>query len=159
MLTCPRFHERSFDRFHSLSAEETIKWHAAKPPKLLGQGTFGRVYEAIDDETGEIIAVKEIGTHSSRAKSIAALQKEMETLRLLRHANIIQYKGVEHHPQEESIVFLMEVCFECVFYVLSGSFYFPQSLFAPSIPRCSITSSCFAPKANVFSSMHLLNWH
>jgi mitogen-activated protein kinase kinase kinase len=91
------------------STEESIKWHTANPPKILGQGTFGRVYEAIDDETGEIIAVKEVGTHASRSKSIAALQKEMMTLRLLRHANIIQYKGFEHHPEEESILFLMEV--------------------------------------------------
>lgn len=66
--------------------EETVRWHTGKPPKLLGQGTFGRVYEAIDDDTGEIIAVKEVGrSRAPKAKSIIALQHEMNTLRLLRH--------------------------------------------------------------------------
>jgi serine/threonine protein kinase len=54
------------------------------------------VLEAIDDSTGEIIAVKE--TARSRApknKSIAALQKEMSMLKLLSHQNIIEYRGVQ----------------------------------------------------------------
>jgi hypothetical protein len=118
------------------STEEPIKWLAANPPKILGQGTFGRVYEAID-ENGEIIAVKQVqGAHASRSKSIAALQKEMMTLRLLRHCNIIQYKGFEHHPEDESILFLMEVSDQNTLFPLS-----PQKAVAQAMTHglCSLS--------------------
>jgi serine/threonine protein kinase len=98
-----------------LCADEVQKWHTADPPKILGQGTYGRVLEAIDDCTGEIIAVKE--TTRSRApknKSIKALQKEMSTLRLLSHQNIVQYRGVQTATrtdgEDDTLLFLMEYC-------------------------------------------------
>jgi len=98
--------------------DEVTKWHTATPPRILGQGTFGRVLEAIDDTSGEIIAVKETTrSRASRSKSIQALQQEMSMLKLLRHQNIVEYRGVQAATSstsdkagEEVLLFLMEYC-------------------------------------------------
>ena len=98
--------------------DEITKWHTATPPRILGQGTFGRVLEAIDDTSGEIIAVKETTrSRASRSKSIQALQQEMSMLRLLCHQNIVEYRGVQTAKSSESdksgdevLLFLMEYC-------------------------------------------------
>jgi len=99
-------------------SDEVTKWHTATPPRILGQGTFGRVLEAIDDTSGEIIAVKETTrSRASASKSIQALQKEMSMLKLLRHQNIVEYRGVQAATSsasdksgEEVLLFLMEYC-------------------------------------------------
>ena len=101
-------------------SDQVTKWHTATPPRILGQGTFGRVLEAIDDTSGEIIAVKETTrSRASRSKSIQALQKEMSMLKLLRHQNIVEYRGVQvatssasdrDKADDEVLLFLMEYC-------------------------------------------------
>jgi len=62
--------------------------------RLLGQGTFGKVYEALNIESGQLIAVKQIELKSKKAEEIALqAMKEIELLESLKHNNIVQLIG------------------------------------------------------------------
>lgn len=56
--------------------------------ELIGKGSFGRVYKAIDGETGNLVAVKVISIEDSdqqdrHADTLGDIRKEIETLRAL----------------------------------------------------------------------------
>ena len=62
--------------------------------RLLGVGTFGKVYEAINLLSGEIIAVKQIELRSKRAEETAkAVEQEIKMMEGLRHPNIVKLLG------------------------------------------------------------------
>lgn len=62
--------------------------------RLLGAGTFGKVFEAINVATGEIIAVKQIELRSKRAEETAkAVEQEIRMMEELRHPNIVRLLG------------------------------------------------------------------
>lgn len=67
-----------------------------KRGELLGSGSYGKVYAALDLNSGTQIAVKQVRFHGdSRRKSreVDALQREIELLQGLDHANIVKYLG------------------------------------------------------------------
>ncbi|KAJ6575023.1 hypothetical protein B0H19DRAFT_623877 [Mycena capillaripes] len=86
----------------------TFKWVRGE---LIGRGTYGRVYLALNATTGEMIAVKQVEiprTASDRSDSrqvtvVQALKLESETLKVLDHPNIVQYLGFEETPANLSI--------------------------------------------------------
>ncbi|EGV64523.1 Pkinase-domain-containing protein [Yamadazyma tenuis ATCC 10573] len=71
--------------------------------ELIGRGSFGSVYIALNVTTGEMIAVKQVvvpPTFNARTKAKAdegldALHKEVETMKDFDHVNIVQYLGFE----------------------------------------------------------------
>ncbi|XP_038704973.1 mitogen-activated protein kinase kinase kinase 5-like isoform X2 [Tripterygium wilfordii] len=72
-----------------------IEW---KKGKLIGRGTFGSVYVAINRETGASCAMKEVDIIPDDPKSaecIKQLEQEIRILRHLKHPNIVQYYGSE----------------------------------------------------------------
>jgi serine/threonine protein kinase len=72
---------------------DDIKWQKGS---LIGQGGFGKVYHALNLDTGEIMAVKQVllGPESkSRKKKEDALQREIDLLRELNHEHIVRYFG------------------------------------------------------------------
>ncbi|KNZ78521.1 MAP kinase kinase kinase mkh1, partial [Termitomyces sp. J132] len=86
----------------------TFKWVRGE---LIGRGTYGRVYLALNATTGEMIAVKQVElprTASDKSDSrqinvVQALKMESETLKDLDHPNIVQYLGFEETPENLSI--------------------------------------------------------
>lgn len=74
--------------------------------ELIGKGTYGRVYLALNATTGEMIAVKQVEipkTESDRGNTrqinvVEALKMESETLKDLDDPNIVQYLGFEETP-------------------------------------------------------------
>jgi serine/threonine protein kinase len=66
------------------------------------------VYQAINHVTGEILAVKEVVASKSRIRAASALRIELDTLRQLRHANIVRYRGM--FEREDSLCVAMEYC-------------------------------------------------
>ncbi|WFD33744.1 mitogen-activated protein kinase kinase kinase [Malassezia cuniculi] len=78
---------------------------------LIGKGTYGRVYLALNATTGEMIAVKQVelprtasDRESARQRSmIGALKSEIETLKDLDHVNIVSCLGFEETPEYMSI--------------------------------------------------------
>ncbi|KIK70895.1 hypothetical protein GYMLUDRAFT_301387 [Collybiopsis luxurians FD-317 M1] len=92
----------------SASGPTTFKWVRGE---LIGRGTYGRVYLALNATTGEMMAVKQVeipqtlsDKHDSRhATVVNALKSESETLKDLDHPNIVQYLGFEETPANLSI--------------------------------------------------------
>jgi mitogen-activated protein kinase kinase kinase len=78
----------------------TLRWVRGE---LIGRGTYGRVYLALNATTGEMIAVKQVEiprtasdkNDSRQVTVVQALKDESETLRVLDHPNIVQYLGFE----------------------------------------------------------------
>jgi hypothetical protein len=93
------------------SAEDipgTFKWVRGE---LIGRGTYGKVYLALNVTTGEMIAVKQVeiprtasDKNDSRQVSVVqALKLESETLKDLDHPHIVQYLGFEETPTNLSM--------------------------------------------------------
>jgi len=78
---------------------------------LIGKGTYGRVYLALNATAGEMIAVKQVelprtaaDRDSSRQQSIVtALKSEIDTLRVLDHPNVVTCLGFEETADTLSI--------------------------------------------------------
>ena len=87
---------------------ETFKWFRGR---LIGKGTYGRVYLGMNATTGEFLAVKQVevnraaaGQDKERIKEmVAALDQEIDTMQHLDHDNIVQYLGCERKEYSISI--------------------------------------------------------
>ncbi|KAJ7966661.1 mitogen-activated protein kinase kinase kinase YODA-like [Quillaja saponaria] len=94
----------------SIQAQSSVVHHATENPyvspmksqwqkgKLIGRGTFGSVYMAINRETGASCAMKEVDLIPNDPKSaecIKQLEQEIKVLRQLEHPNIVKYFGSE----------------------------------------------------------------
>eukprot|EP01029_Cantina_marsupialis_P026325 TRINITY_DN704473_c0_g1_i1.p1 TRINITY_DN704473_c0_g1~~TRINITY_DN704473_c0_g1_i1.p1 ORF type:complete len:676 (+),score=228.14 TRINITY_DN704473_c0_g1_i1:108-2135(+) len=68
-----------------------------KKGDLIGAGSYGKVFSALDLRTGQWIAVKQvkIPTASENTKEVIALEQEIDLLQALNHENIIGYKGTQ----------------------------------------------------------------
>ncbi|KAJ7071114.1 MAP kinase [Mycena amicta] len=96
-----------------VSSTTTFKWVRGE---LIGRGTYGRVYLALNATTGEMIAVKQVETprtasdkNDTRQISVVqALKMESETLKVLDHQNIVQYLGFEETPTNLSMQVFLE---------------------------------------------------
>lgn len=60
--------------------------------KILGTGSFGKVFAGLDVATGKPMAVKVLHADAGEAATLA-LQREMTFLQSLDHPNVIQYYG------------------------------------------------------------------
>lgn len=90
--------------------------------KLIGKGSFGRVYLAFNVATGEVIAVKQVEIPKTASDlldqdqhdRVASLYAEIMMLRDLDHENIVQYLGYGQDDAEGVINIFLE-------YVSGGS--------------------------------------
>ncbi|KAL7331802.1 mitogen-activated protein kinase kinase kinase [Mucor circinelloides] len=101
------------------STDDTMQWIRGK---LIGKGSFGRVYLAFNVGTGEVIAVKQVEIpktasdilNEEQHDMVEALYQEIMTLRDLDHENIVQYLGYGQDNAEGVINIFLE-------YVSGGS--------------------------------------
>lgn len=66
--------------------------------KQIGEGSFGRVYLALDLDNGLPIAVKQVplstfGDSKAAINRVETLEKEIELLQALKHKHIVRYLG------------------------------------------------------------------
>lgn len=74
---------------------------------LIGKGTYGRVYLALNATTGDMIAVKQVEmprTDSEREDArqigmIEALKSEIALLKDLDHPHVVAYLGWKESPE------------------------------------------------------------
>lgn len=86
----------------------TFQWMRGE---LLGQGSYGRVYMALNASTGELMAVKQVELPREDHKpahqdALRFLAFESKTLRELDHPNIVQYLGCESSAEALSVCVL-----------------------------------------------------
>lgn len=95
----------------SRANSSSFKWARGR---LIGKGSFGEVYLALNITKGDMLAVKRVKltTEDSRpiaqsddkhGKAIAALRSEVLMLKDLEHPNIVQYLGFEETTEFASI--------------------------------------------------------
>jgi len=83
--------------------------------ELIGRGSLGRVFKAIDKETGQAIAVKEVPVNSRDpydVQLVGDLENEVKIMSDLKHSNIVSYLG--HDFIDNCLYLYME-------YMLGGS--------------------------------------
>ncbi|CDO93105.1 unnamed protein product [Kluyveromyces dobzhanskii CBS 2104] len=85
----------------------SIRWQKRN---FIGSGSFGNVYSAVNLDTGDILAVKEIKIQDAKSMKqiFPSLKEEMRVMEILNHPNIVQYYGVEVHRDKVNI--FMEFC-------------------------------------------------
>ena len=91
-----------------------IRWQRGD---LIGQGMFGKVYQALNLDTGELLAVKtyklNFNQNIARAE-LVNIRRELLILRSLDHQNIVKYFQVDVNQEDLSVDLITE-------YVPSGS--------------------------------------
>ncbi len=68
---------------------------------LVGEGQFGKVYNAIHRYTGELVALKQLNPQNISTKKFL---NEIHILLTLQHPNIVQYYGIEHEEDKRYLV-------------------------------------------------------
>lgn len=72
-------------------------YRSYKKGNLIGEGSFGKVYQGFDEDVGNIIAIKEIDLEiigdTYLESKISSFELEINILSKLNHKNIIHYLG------------------------------------------------------------------
>ncbi|XP_059284908.1 CBL-interacting protein kinase 5-like [Lycium ferocissimum] len=85
----------------------TILMHKYEIGKLLGQGTFAKVYNARNLKTGQYVAVKVIDKEKvMKVGLIDQIKREISVMRLIRHPNVVELYEVM--ASKTKIYFAME---------------------------------------------------
>ncbi|KAK3436867.1 hypothetical protein EUGRSUZ_C01391 [Eucalyptus grandis] len=92
--------------------------------KLLGNGSYGRVYEALTDD-GSFFAVKEVSLLHQGNQSLLYLEQEISLLSKLRHDNIVRYYGTE--KDDEKIYLFLELMTKGSLAMLYGRYHLSDS--------------------------------
>lgn len=73
--------------------------------ELIGRGSYGSVYLALNVTNGEMLAVKQVKVRvpTQSSEGIDALIKEVQTMKDLDHLNIVQYLGFEQKDHTYSL--------------------------------------------------------
>lgn len=78
--------------FHARSLN--FSWHRGIK---IGQGRFGKVYTAVNNTTGELIAMKEIPIQPGETNAISKVAEELKIFEGISHRHLVKYYGIEIH--------------------------------------------------------------
>jgi mitogen-activated protein kinase kinase kinase len=98
---------RALTYLSSSSSNVHFRWQQGQ---FIGGGTFGSVYVAINLETNELMAVKEIRLQDPQLipTVVSQIRDEMTVLQVLDHPNVVSYYGIE--PHRDKVYIFMEYC-------------------------------------------------
>ncbi|CAG5116904.1 unnamed protein product [Candidula unifasciata] len=74
----------------------------------IGEGQFGKVYTAVNINTGELMAMKEMKFQPNDQQSLKEICDEIKNFEGINHKNLVKYFGVEVHKDE--MLMFMEYC-------------------------------------------------
>lgn len=99
--------DRSLAWLSSTSTNFTMRWQQGH---FVGGGTFGNVYAAMNLDTGQLMAVKEIRLQDPKLIPNVAgqIRDEMRVLESVDHPNVVSYYGIEVH--RDRVYMFMEFC-------------------------------------------------
>lgn len=93
--------DKSF-RIHSRSVN--FSWHRGIK---IGQGRFGKVYTAVNNLSGELMAMKEISIQAGETGTIKNVAEELKIFEGISHCHLVKYFGVEIHRVSDQILYLV----------------------------------------------------
>ncbi|XP_043290095.1 mitogen-activated protein kinase kinase kinase 4 isoform X2 [Venturia canescens] len=76
----------------------------------VGQGRFGKVYTVVNNQTGELLAMKEVQLQPGDHRAIRRVAEELQIFEGIKDKHLVRYYGMEIH-REEMLIF-MEFCAE-----------------------------------------------
>ena len=100
--------ETSFTELSTPRIGRHIKWRRGE---LLGEGAYAKVYQCINIETGELMAVKHFSLSEDLQKiekEFTSLKREVALLRRLDHPNVVKYYQTDLSQDMNSVDVLME---------------------------------------------------
>lgn len=99
--------DRSLTFLSSSATNVTLRWQQGQ---FVGGGTFGSVYAAVNLDSGQLMAVKEIRLQDPQLIPTVAgqIRDEQAVLEVLDHPNIVSYYGIEVH--RDKVYIFMEYC-------------------------------------------------
>ena len=92
----------------------SVPWQRGE---LVGEGVFGKVYQAMNLDTGELLAVKSYRLSKDQLTAeheLKNINHELEILKFLNHPNVIKYIQVDYDAGSNLVDIVME-------YVPSGT--------------------------------------
>ncbi|MCJ1308432.1 hypothetical protein MMC25_002085 [Agyrium rufum] len=93
----------------------------------VGKGAFGSVYRALNMQTGETVAVKQIKLANLPKSELRVITLEIDLLKNLDHPNIVKYHGFV--KSAESLNIILEYCENGSLHSISKNFgKFPENL-------------------------------
>ncbi|KAL8712276.1 MAG: hypothetical protein Q9220_003427 [cf. Caloplaca sp. 1 TL-2023] len=99
--------DRSLTYLSSFATNVSLRWQQGQ---FVGGGTFGSVYAAVNLDTNNLMAVKEIRLQDPQMIPTVAgqIRDEQAVLEVLDHPNIVSYYGIEVH--RDKVYIFMEYC-------------------------------------------------
>jgi serine/threonine protein kinase len=73
---------------------------------LIGAGSFGHVFQALDQDSGALIAVKEVRT--ANAREVELVQREIEIMSSLEHPNVVRFLGSQTDSASGTVFVITE---------------------------------------------------
>ncbi|KOC71052.1 Mitogen-activated protein kinase kinase kinase 4, partial [Habropoda laboriosa] len=95
------------DRVRVKARRVTFTWQRGIK---IGQGRFGKVYTIVNNQTGELLAMKEVQIQPGDHRAIRRVAEELQIFEGIQHEHLVRYYGLEIH-REEMLIF-MEFCAE-----------------------------------------------
>ncbi|QIX02366.1 hypothetical protein AMS68_007883 [Peltaster fructicola] len=99
--------DRALTQLSASAGNVHMRWQQGQ---YVGGGTFGSVYVAINLDSTQIMAVKEIRLQDPKLipTVVSQIRDEMVVLQILDHPNVVQYYGIE--PHRDKVYIFMEYC-------------------------------------------------
>ncbi|XP_042228698.1 mitogen-activated protein kinase kinase kinase 4-like isoform X2 [Homarus americanus] len=95
------------DRIHFKPRSVSFSWQRGFK---IGAGRFGKVYTAVNNNTGELMAMKVLPLQPNDHRSIRRVADELRIFEGISHPHLVQCYGVEIHNDE--MLMFMEYCEE-----------------------------------------------
>lgn len=99
--------KKAVDRVRIKARRVTFTWQRGIK---IGQGRFGKVYTVVNNQTGELLAMKEVQLQPGDHRAIRRVAEELQIFEGIQHNHLVRYYGLEIH-REEMLIF-MEFCAE-----------------------------------------------
>jgi len=99
--------DRSLTFLSASATNVTLRWQQGQ---FVGGGTFGSVYVAVNLDSSQLMAVKEIRLQDPQLipTIVSQIRDEMTVLQILDHPNVVSYYGIEVH--RDKVYIFMEYC-------------------------------------------------
>ncbi|KAK2461684.1 hypothetical protein APHAL10511_006147 [Amanita phalloides] len=96
VLDDERPEDRTLVFLASSSSSISIRWQQGR---FIGAGAFGSVYLAVNLDSGNLMAVKEIKFQelTGMPNLYAQIKDELSVMEMLHHPNVVEYYGIEVH--------------------------------------------------------------